>query len=353
MARLTDEAQGERNRLHDAVMRTMMRGEFLAGLVTAAIIAGALASIALEGGGGAGIAAGVLGVIAGIAATQGAGYSYGSLMGNAPKVTRFREFLDSVEPSAPTVIVPVVHELRAENLQVTYPAKDGPALTDFSFTVRRGEAIAFVGVNGAGKTTAINALMGIVDVDHGRIVIDGTDVAGMSRFQRLGYFGLLTQEFGRYELPVRESVALGTPEPEISDERIWAALEGARAGNLVRSLPDGLDTQLGTQWGGTGLSGGQWQRIALARIHLRGSGIWLLDEPTSAIDAEAEQEIFAELRRTAADRITIVVSHRAWTLRGMDRIYVFDHGRVVEQGRYDELLSAGGRFAEIFREQAS
>lgn len=184
-------------------------------------------------------------------------------------------------------------------------------------------------------------------------MIDGTDAAEVSRLQRLGYFGLLTQEFGRYELTVRESVALGTPELEVSDERIWAALDGARAGDMVRSFPDGLDTQLGMQWGGTGLSGGQWQRIALARIHLRGSGIWLLDEPTSAIDAEAEQEIFAELRRTAADRITIVVSHRAWTLRGMDRIYVFDEGSVVEEGRYEDLLAAGGRFSEIFREQAA
>lgn len=353
MARLTDEAQGERNRLQDAVLRTMMRGQLLAGIVTTALIAGALASIAFEGGGGAGIAAGTLGVIAGISATQGAGYSYGSLMGNAPRVTRFREFIGSIEPAAPTVIVPVVQELRAENLQVTYPSQKAPALTGLSFTAERGEAIAFVGINGAGKTTAVNALMGIVDVDHGRVEIDGVDAATMSRFERLGYFGLLTQEFGRYELTVRDSVSLGTPEPEVSDERIWAALDAARAGDLVRSFPGGLDAQLGTQWGGIGLSGGQWQRIALARIHLRGSGIWLLDEPTSVIDAEAEQEVFAELRRTAADRITIVVSHRAWTLRGMDRIYVFDEGRVVEEGRYDDLLAAGGRFSEIFAEQAA
>lgn len=353
MARLVDEAQAESNRLFDALMRTMMRGDFAAGLLTAGLIAGALAAIAFGDGGGAGIAAGTLGVIGGVSATNGAGYSYGLLMANAPKVSRFRAFLDSVEPSEPTVVVPVVHELRGEDLRVTYPTKTVPALTGFSFTAKRGETIALVGVNGAGKTTAVNALMGIVDLDHGKVLIDGTDATEVSRLQRLGYFGLLTQEFGRYELTVRESVALGTPEAEVSDERIWAALDGARAGDLVRSFPDGLDTQLGTQWGGTGLSGGQWQRIALARIHLRGSGIWLLDEPTSAIDAEAEQEIFAELRRTAADRITIVVSHRAWTLRGMDRIYVFDEGRVVEEGRYEDLLAAGGRFSEIFREQAS
>ncbi|MFT3887090.1 MAG: ABC transporter ATP-binding protein [Arachnia sp.] len=353
MVRLTDEAQGQHDRLFDALLNTIMRGDFAAGMLTAGIIAAALASIAFGQGGGAGIAAGTLGVIAGVGATSGAGYSYGRLMSNAPKVTRFREFLDSVEPAQPTVVVPVVHELRGENLRVTYPGKEVPALAGFSFSVRRGETIAFVGVNGAGKTTAINALMGIVDLDEGQVLIDGRAAEEVSRIQRLGYFGLLTQEFGRYELTVRESVALGTPELEVPDERIWAALDAARAGDLVRSFPDGLDTQLGTQWGGTGLSGGQWQRIALARIHLRGAGVWLLDEPTSAIDAEAEQEIFAELRRTAAERITVVVSHRAWTLRGMDRIYVFDGGRIVEEGRYEDLLAAGGRFSEIFREQAA
>ncbi|MDF1487526.1 ABC transporter ATP-binding protein [Tessaracoccus caeni] len=352
MARLTDDAQVERNRLFGRLLRTYMISGVLAGAVTAALIAGALGSIALGGGGGAGVAAGTLGVISGVAAIQGAAYSYGALMTEAPKVTRFREFIGSIEPHEPSVVVPVVHELRATGLQVTYPTKAVPALTGFSFSVRRGETIAFVGVNGAGKTTAVNALLGIVDADHGEIAIDGRDVAGMTRFERLGYFGLLTQEFGRYELTVRESVALGTPDLDVSDERIWAALDAARSGDLVRSFPDGLDTQLGTQWGGTGLSGGQWQRIALARIYLRGAGIWLLDEPTSAIDAEAEQEIFSQLRQSAADRITIVVSHRAWTLRGMDRIYVFDEGRVIEEGRYEELLAAGGRFAEIFKEQA-
>jgi ATP-binding cassette subfamily B protein len=122
---------------------------------------------------------------------------------------------------------------------------------------------------------------------------------------------------------------------------------------MVRRFEDGLDQQLGAQWdGGVGLSGGQWQRLSLARIHLRSAPIWILDEPTSAIDAEAEQDIFRELQRSKAQRITIVVSHRAWTLRGMDEILVIDEGKVVERGRYDELLATGGRFAEIFAEQA-
>ena len=116
-------------------------------------------------------------------------------------------------------------------------------------------------------------------------------------------------------------------------------------------MPDGYDTQLGHQWDGVGLSGGQWQRLALARTLLRGAGVLILDEPTSAIDAEAEQEIFAELRESKADRITIVVSHRASTLKGLDRIYVLDEGRLVEQGRYPDLVAANGVFARIFAAQ--
>ena len=119
------------------------------------------------------------------------------------------------------------------------------------------------------------------------------------------------------------------------------------AGTFAAELP--LDTQLGQQWGGSGISGGQWQRLALARILLRNAGVWILDEPTSAIDAEAEREIFAGLRRTKDTRITIVVSHRAWTLRAMDRIYVIDDGSVVQCGTYPELMAQpDGRFARLF-----
>ena len=153
------------------------------------------------------------------------------------------------------------------------------------------------------------------------------------------------QEFGRFEFTLRDAVALGSPEP-VSDDEIRAAL----AGTFAADVP--LGTQLGQQWGGTGISGGQWQRLALARIRLRNAGVWILDEPTSAIDAEAEREIFAELRRTKDARITIVVSHRAWTLRDMDRIYVIDAGAVVQQGTYRELMAQpAGRFARLFATQ--
>ena len=120
---------------------------------------------------------------------------------------------------------------------------------------------------------------------------------------------------------------------------------------MVRGLPGQLDAQLGEQWGGSGLSGGQWQRLSLARIYLRDAPILILDEPTSAIDAETEETIFDELRKNRRDKITIVISHRAWTLRHMDRVYVMDDGVVSEAGSYEELMSAGGRFVQLFRGQ--
>lgn len=206
-------------------------------------------------------------------------------------------------------------------------------------------------MNGAGKTTTLNAIMGHLDTNAGTVTIDGADADTLPVVRRLGYFGLLTQEFGRYEFTVRDVVRIGRPDGQAADSDIWRALENAHICDVVRAMPDGLDTQLGPQFGGVGLSGGQWQRLALARIYLRNAPIWILDEPTSAIDAEAERQIFAELQRTKSERITIVVSHRAWTLKGMDRIYVFDHGRIVEDGTYDQLLDYHGRFAGIFTEQ--
>jgi ATP-binding cassette subfamily B protein len=179
----------------------------------------------------------------------------------------------------------------------------------------------------------------------GRVLIEGRDAAGMSEAERLGHFGLLVQEFGRFEFTLRDAVALGSPGT-VSDDAVRAAL----AGTFAAELP--LDTQLGQQWGGTGISGGQWQRVALARIQLRNAGIWILDEPTSAIDAEAERAIFADLRRTKDTRITIVVSHRASTLTEMDRIYVIDDAEVVQQGTYQELMGhPAGRFARLFATQ--
>jgi len=255
----------------------------------------------------------------------------------------YRRFVHSVPPAARQTVVPKVESVALEH--VTFRYGDKPVLCDVSIEARRGELVALVGVNGAGKSTAINLLVGSLSPDCGRVLIDGKDAADLTEAERLGYFGLLVQEFGRFEFTLRDAVALGSPEP-VTDQAVRTAL----AGTFAAGLP--LDTQLGQQWGGSGISGGQWQRLALARIRLRDAGVWILDEPTSAIDAEAEREIFAELRRTKEERITVVVSHRAWTLREMDRIYVIDGGAVVQEGTYPELMARQtGRFARLFAAQ--
>ncbi|WP_163541860.1 ATP-binding cassette domain-containing protein [Occultella kanbiaonis] len=352
MAAIADQHQRRANTMLERLFNKPFVGDAITAVITALLLSGALASLLASDARGAGIAAGVVGVLAGAAATSSAGYALGDLLTTGPKVARFRDFCDNADDEPQDRIESHVDELRATGITVTYPGTEQPAVVEAGIRVRRGEMIALVGVNGAGKTTVVNAVLGIVDAEAGQVLIDGEDASTMSPQRRLSHFGLLTQEFGRYELTVRDAVHLGIPERDVSDDEVWAALKAARVDTLVGKLPDGLDTQLGQQWGGVGLSGGQWQRIALARIYLRNAAVWVLDEPTSAIDAEAEQEIFDELHRGKDNRITIVVSHRAWTLRRMDRIYVFDEGHIVESGTYRELLAAGGRFSQIFAEQA-
>ncbi|ATG55253.1 ABC transporter [Brachybacterium ginsengisoli] len=351
VARDAAAAQARMTGIQDRLYALLLRGDLLGGLVTAVLLGGALVAVLAEDGGAAGLSAGVLGVVAGLQATRGAGFAIGDVISAGPLVARFREIEALPEETETQVVVPGVESLEIRDLTVTYPGARVPSLEGASLRAERGEMIALVGVNGAGKTTLVNALLGIVEPERGEALLDGKPARALSAAARLGHFGLVTQEFGRYEMTVREAIALGTPKEDVADEEIWIALDAARAGDLVRRLPHGLDTMLGPQFGGTGLSGGQWQRLALARIHLRGAGIRVLDEPTSAIDAEAEQEVFAQLRETAAGHITLVVSHRAWTLRGMDRIHVLEEGRIVESGTYQELLVPGSRFAEIFTEQ--
>ncbi|MDY5153189.1 ATP-binding cassette, subfamily B [Actinobaculum suis] len=288
-----------------------------------------------------------------------------------------------------------IGSVTVENLVVRYANAARPAVVGASVRARTGQMIALVGPNGAGKSTFIRGLLGLLPVESGRVVIDDRDVTELPFSARRSGISLLTQEFGRYEFTVRENLMLGiTGEPatqtpratatsattvsatavsttteggtaessaaasnaavttaRVTDEQLWHALEVAKAADFVRALPQGLDSQLGEQWGGTGLSGGQWQRLALARLILRNDPVWILDEPTSSIDAEAEEQIFQELAELTAEHIVIVVSHRAWTLRHADQIYVFDEGKIVEHGTFAQLAGSKSRFRELFNEQ--
>jgi ATP-binding cassette subfamily B protein len=350
VAALVAAHRGGATRVLDLMVRKAMLLELAAALATAILFGGALVALVLGGGSGAGAAAAVAGAISGINAIRTCGYAFGTIITATPRARIYRRFLAGVPVARPHTVRHSVGEVCLEDVSFSYPGAAGPALRNVSIRAERGEMIALVGVNGAGKTTAINLLVGMLRPSAGRVLIDGVDAAGMAETERLGCFGLLVQEFGKFEFTLREAVALGSPDSVVPDEAVLRALASAEAAGFTSRMD--LDTQLGQQWGGTGISGGQWQRLALARIYLRDAGIWILDEPTSAIDAEAEREIFTELSRTRADRITIVVSHRAWTLREMDRIYVIDEGRMVQEGSYAELVAVqDGRFAEIFEGQ--
>ncbi|WP_410787661.1 ATP-binding cassette domain-containing protein [Kribbella sp. C-35] len=331
----------------DRMVRTAMLYELGAALATVLLFGGALIALVLGGATGGAAAAAVAGTITGLNAIRQCGYAFGSIVTAAPQAAIYRRFVRSVPDRPRRAVVRHVGSVALDNVTFGYPGAAEPTLRDVSIEARRGEMVALVGVNGAGKSTAINLLVGSLRPDSGRVLIDGADADALAEDERLAHFGLLVQEFGRFEFTLRDAVTLGAPG-SVTDQDIREAL----ADTFAADLPP--DTQLGQQWGGTGISGGQWQRLALARIRLRNAGVWILDEPTSAIDAEAEQEIFTDLRRTSADRITIVVSHRAWTLREMDRIYVIDGGSVVQQGTYPELMSqAAGRFARLFAQQAT
>jgi ATP-binding cassette subfamily B protein len=329
----------------DRMIRTALLHELGAALATVLLFGGALVALVLGGATGGAAAAAVAGTITGLNAIRQCGYAFGSIVTAAPQAAIYRRFVRSVSNGPRHAVVRQVDSVALDNVTFGYPGAGEPTLRDVSIEARRGEMVALVGVNGAGKSTAINLLVGSLRPGSGRVLIDGAAADALAEDERLAHFGLLVQEFGRFEFTLRDAVGLGAPGV-VTDQEIRDAL----AGTFAADLP--LDTQLGQQWGGTGISGGQWQRLALARIRLRDAGVWILDEPTSAIDAEAEHDIFTELRRTSADRITIVVSHRAWTLREMDRIYVIDNGTVVQQGTYDDLMAdPTTRFARLFTTQ--
>jgi ATP-binding cassette subfamily B protein len=184
--------------------------------------------------------------------------------------------------------------------------------------------------------------------------VGGVDLKQVDPVQLRSRIGVLFQDYASYELSVRENVVMGRPDIPVDEARVIEALRDSRSEWLVRKMPNGLDSKVGRLFeGGHDLSGGEWQRLALARIMYRDADIWILDEPTSSLDPEAEAAIFAELKENLKGRIGIVISHRFSTVRIADRIAVIADGHVAELGSHEELLRAGGRYSELFELQAA
>ncbi len=244
--------------------------------------------------------------------------------------------------------------IRLEHVTFRYPGATADALHDVSLHVQPGEALALVGENGSGKTTLIKLLTRLYEPQGGRVLIDGLDVRAWDDAALRRRVGVIFQDFARYQMLVGENVGAGDVDHFENEERWQDAAAEGMADTFIDELPDGYQTQLG-RWfrGGRELSGGQWQKVALSRAFMRQEAdILVLDEPTAAMDAEAEATVFEHVRRAAGTRITILISHRFSTVRMADRIVVLDGGRVVEQGSHEDLMEAQGRYARLFSLQA-
>jgi len=244
--------------------------------------------------------------------------------------------------------------IRFENVGFHYPDKESWALRHVDLTIRPGDSIALVGENGAGKTTFVKLLAGLYEPSEGRIVLDGRDLTTWDPEQLRKRFGVLFQDFNKYQLKLRENIGLGSVEHLLDEPRIERAAERGGASELLHTLPGGLDAALG-HWfeKGSELSGGQWQKVALARAFMReDADILVLDEPTAALDAESEHAVFERFRELATGRTTIVISHRFPTVRMAKSIIVLEQGQIVERGSHEFLLEKNGKYARMFKLQA-
>ncbi|HTC16051.1 MAG TPA: ABC transporter ATP-binding protein [Steroidobacteraceae bacterium] len=244
--------------------------------------------------------------------------------------------------------------VRFEDVSFSYPGAEEPALAHISFHLTPGSSLALVGENGSGKTTLIKLLTRLYTPTSGRILLDGQDLTQWDEGALRERIGVIFQDFARYQMQVGENVGAGD-ERFFDDEERWrrAAVMG-RADEFIDTLPGGYHTQLG-KWfrDGRELSGGQWQKIALSRAFMRTrADILVLDEPTAAMDAQAEAEVFEHFRQLAHDRITILISHRFSTVRMADQIMVLNRGRIVERGTHEQLMQLHGRYAQLFALQA-
>lgn len=259
-----------------------------------------------------------------------------------------------VEPGRATAGPDPNDGLRFEGVSFTYPGSTRPALQGVSFHLKPGQKLAIVGENGSGKTTLIKLLTRLYTPSHGRILLEGLDLQAWDEIALRQRIGVIFQDFARYQFTVGENIGVGEVRSLLAPDQWRAAADKGTATPFIQALPEGFDTQLG-RWfrGGQELSGGQWQKIALSRAFMRREAdILVLDEPTAAMDAEAEAQIFDQFRAATVDQMAILISHRFSTVRRADDIMVLSGGQLVEYGTHEALLAQQGRYARLFQMQA-
>ena len=334
----------------------------IAGIVTGVALAAAYAFITARGVAGELTAGDLTAAIGGFAALTGQASGISSSLLN---IDQHATFLDdyfaflAIEPLVKTPENPaklpesLAPGIVVNDLHFTYPRGTREALAGVDLEIKPGELIALVGENGHGKTTLVNLLARFYDPTKGSITMGGVDVREVDPTDLRTRIGVLFQDFAKFQLTVRDNVRMGRLDREADDEAIREALDSARASVIVDKLKGKLDARVGRLFDeGHDLSGGEWQRLAIARLMYRDADLWILDEPTSNLDPEAEAAIFAELKQQLHGRMGIVISHRFSTVRVADRIYVIHDGRVLESGTHDELVAKRGRYAELFELQA-
>ncbi len=241
-----------------------------------------------------------------------------------------------------------------EDVGFIYPGAERWAVRHLSFTLKAGEVVALVGENGAGKTTLVKLLTRLYDPDEGRILLDGRDLRDYGLDELRGSMGVIFQDFVRYNLPAGDNIAVGRIAARADHERIARAANRSQADEVIARLAGGYDQMIGKRFkNGVELSGGEWQKIAIARAYMREAEVLILDEPTAALDARAEYEVFRRFKELSAGKTAVLISHRFSSVRMADRILVLADGKVEAQGTHEELVAQQGRYAELFELQAA
>jgi ATP-binding cassette subfamily B protein len=246
-----------------------------------------------------------------------------------------------------------INSIEFEHVSFRYPLTDRDVLSDVSFSVNKGQALALVGENGAGKTTVVKLVTRLFEPTSGRILLNGMDAARFSPRSVQCEMSIIFQDYGQYQMTARENIAISRTDMMGDDAAVTRASEKSGAVEIVSDLPDGYETMLGRLFpGGRQLSGGQWQRLALGRLYFRPASVQIFDEPTAALDAIAEAAMIDRLREHGRDRLTLLISHRFSTVRLADHIVVLHEGGVVESGSHEELVAQRGVYAKLFELQA-
>ncbi len=258
------------------------------------------------------------------------------------------------KPNALPVPRPIVRGVEFRNVSFSYPGNSRQVLDRINFQLHTNERLALIGENGQGKTTIVKLITRLYDPTEGQILLDGVDLREYDLDDLHREIGVIFQDFMRYEMTARDNIAIGRIEEIDNLALVKSAAEKSMADQTIGRLPGGYNQMLGRRFEqGVDLSGGEWQKVALARAYLRDAQLLILDEPTAALDARSEFEVFHRFAELTAGKMALFISHRFSTVRSADRILVLENGKIAEEGTHDQLASMGGRYAEMFEMQAS